>query len=125
MSFVIDLSGSYRWPVAVDVPEDGRHKTMKFDGEFKRLPQDRINELYAAMQARLVAMRAGESTADLIDDKEIAGEVLIGWSGILDGDGEEVRYSEAVKAKLLNVPLVAASIVTAWGESVRGAKRKN
>lgn len=125
MSFVIDLSGSYRWPVAVDVPEDGRHKTMKFDGEFKRLPQDRINELYAAMQARLVAMQAGESTADLIDDKEIATEVLIGWSGILDGDGEEVPYSEAVKVKLLNVPLVAASIVTAWGEAVRGAKRKN
>lgn len=125
MSFVLDLSDSYRWPVAVDVPEDGRHKTMRFDGEFKRLPQDRINELYAAMQARLVAMQAGESTADLIDDREIADEVLMGWAGIIGGDGEEVPYSEAVKAKLLNVPKVAASIVTAWGESLQGAKRKN
>lgn len=125
MSFVLDLSDSYRWSVAVDVPEDGRHKVMKFDGEFRRLAQDRINELYAAMQARLVAMQAGESTADLIDDRDIADEVLIGWAGILDGDGEEVPYSEAIKAKLLNVPKVAASIVTAWGESLQGAKRKN
>jgi hypothetical protein len=125
MSFTLDLSDSYRWPVAVDVPEDGRHKTMKFDGEFQRLPQDRINELYAAMQARLVAMQAGESTADLIDDREIADEVLIGWSGILDGDGDEVPYGQGVKTKLLNVPKVAASIVTAWGESLQGAKRKN
>lgn len=125
MAFTLDLSDSYRWQVAVDVPEDGRHKTMKFDGEFKRLPQDRINALYAAMQARLVAMQAGESTADLIDDREIAEEVLVGWSNILDNDGEEVSYSEAVKAKLLNVPKVAASIVTAWGDSLQGAKRKN
>lgn len=125
MAFVLDLSDSYRWPVAVDVPEDGRHKTMKFDGEFARLPQDRINALYSAMQARLVAMQAGESTADLIDDREIAEEVLVGWSNILDADGEEVPYSEAIKAKLLNVPKVAASIVTAWGDSLQGAKRKN
>lgn len=123
--FVIDLSDSYRWPVAVDVPEDGRHKVMKFDAEFQRLPQDRINEIHAAMQARLVAMQSGESTADLIDDTAIADEVLTGWSGIQDGEGEDVPYSEAIKARLLNVPAVAASIVIAWGESLRGAKRKN
>lgn len=123
--FVIDLSESYRWPVPVDVPEDGRHKTMKFDGEFKRLPQDRVNELYEAMRARLVAMQAGEPTDGLIDDREIADEVLIGWSGIKDAEGEEVPYSEGMKTKLMNVPRVAASVVTAWGESIQGAKRKN
>jgi hypothetical protein len=107
------------------VPEDGRHKIMKFDAEFQRLPQDRVNELYAAMQDRLVAMQAGESTADLIDDQTIADEVLVGWAGILDGQGDEIPYSQAIKTKLLNVQAVAAAVVTAWGESLRGAKRKN
>lgn len=121
----LDLSDSYRWPVAVDVPEDGRHKTMKFEGEFKRLPQDRVNELYALMHQRMVAMQAGQISADLIDDRSLADEVLVGWSGIVDRDGEEVPYSESLKLRLLNVPAAAAAIVTAWSESLKGAKRKN
>ena len=122
--FTLDLSGTYCWPVAVEVPEDGRHRKMSFNGEFQRLHQDRVNELYSAMQERLVAMQAGESSPDLIDDRAIADEVLCGWSGILDADGEEIAYSAAIKAKLLNVQSVAAAVVTAWGESLRGAKKK-
>ena len=125
MPFVLDLSDSYSWPVTVEVPEDGRHRTMKFDGEFARLDQDRINEIHAAMQARLVAMQSGEDDVELIDDQGIASEVLVGWAGILDGDGNEVVYSEAVKAKLLKVSAVAAAVVRAWGESLRSGKRKN
>jgi hypothetical protein len=124
MSFVLDLSGTYRWPVPFDVPEDGRHRKMSFDGEFKRLPQDRVNEIYAAMQERLVALQSGESSPDLIDDRKIADEVLCGWTGILDAEGEEISYSDAIKAKLLNTPAVAAAIVTAWHDSQRGGKKK-
>lgn len=125
MPFVLDLSDSYSWPVAVDVPEDGRHKTMKFDGEFRRLDQDRIDELHVATQAALAAMQAGEGDEGQITDQGIASEVLVGWSGILDASGGEVAYSEKAKTKLLKVPAVAAAVVTAWGESLRKGKRKN
>lgn len=123
--FTLDLSDSYRWPVSIDVPDNGRHKAMTFDGEFQRLPQDRINELHALMHQRMVAMQAGEISADLIDDRAIADEVLIGWSSIVDRDGEEVPYSDTLKLKLLQVPAAAAAIVNAWGESLRRAKTKN
>jgi hypothetical protein len=51
--------------------------------------------------------------------------VVIGWSGINDAKGEAVPYSEKAKADLLNVPLVAAAIVSSWLDSLSKGKRKN
>ena len=46
MGFKLDQSGTYKWPVTVEVPvDDGRHDKQKFDGEFKRITQSKIKEL--------------------------------------------------------------------------------
>jgi hypothetical protein len=114
MAFVLSQSESYTWPVAVEFPIDGgRFDKQTFDVQFKRLPQVRIREIWDAIQA-------GEMT-----DDDLCNEVVIGWSGVQDAKGEDVPFSEKAKADLLNVPLVASSIVTAWLDSLAKAKRKN
>lgn len=114
MAFVLAQTESYSWPVTVEFPIDGgRFEKQSFDAVFKRLPQQRIREIWDLIQA-----------GDLNDD-ELCGEVLMGWKGIQDAKGEEVRFSEKAKADLLNVPLVAAAVVTAWLESLAKGKRKN
>ena len=114
MAFVLSQSESYTWPVTVEFPVDGgRFDKQSFDAEFKRLPQARIREIWEQI-----------NTGDLGDD-ELCQEVLVGWAGIQDGKGGEIPYSEKAKGDLLNVPLVAASVVGAWLDSLSKGKRKN
>ena len=126
MAFVLTQSSSYLWPVSFDVPIDGgRHEKQTFDAELKRLPQSRIIEIQEAVQKRLSAIQRDDETDGMITDQEIAGEILIGWSGVNDADGTAIPFSEASKARLLDVPTVTAAIVTSYFTSLQGAKRKN
>lgn len=126
MAFVLKQSDTYSWPVSFDVPADGgRFIKQTFDAEFKRPTQARIVEIQEAVMKRLRAIQNDEDTDGLITDLEIADEILVGWSGIDDGEGAEVPYSEKAKEQVLNVPAVSASIVEAFFDSLKGAKRKN
>ena len=114
MGFKLDQSGTYKWPVTVEVPVvDGRHDKQKFDGEFKRITQSRIKELI-----ELVA------SGDL-SDVDVVKEVLVGWDGIEDDQGNELKFSQSKLKQLLEVPMAATAIGTAFFESYTGAKRKN
>lgn len=114
MAFVLSQSDSYSWPVAVEFPVDGgRFDRQTFDAQFKRLPQDRIRQIWDQIQA------------NELDDDGLCNEVLVGWTGVQDGKGSEVPYSEKARKDLLRVPLVAAAIVGAWLDSLSKARRKN
>ena len=125
MAFVLKQSSSYSWPVTIRMPADGgKREKQSFEAEFKRLPQSRIAEIQAQAQKLVKAAEAGEQL-DGISDVTVADEVLVGWSGILDEDGDEVPYTETNKDILLEVPLMAASLVQAYFASLTDEKRKN
>lgn len=112
--FVLSQSNSYKWPVSVEFPIDGgKHEKQTFDAEFKRLSQTQIENVRKQIE---------ESTTT---DRDLAKSVLIGWSGITDGNGGEVPFSDSASDQLLDIPLVAAAIVMAFIGSLSGAKRKN
>lgn len=114
MAFVLKQDDRFTWPISFDVPVDGgRHQRQTFDGEFIRLSQSRIRELSAALQDQETG------------DQDIAREVLVGWSGITDDDGEEVPFSKAALDRLLDIPMLATAIVTTYFKSLQGAKTKN
>lgn len=113
MAFVLKQSDNYSWPVTVEYPVDGgRFEKHTFDAQFKRLSQTRIEEIM------------NDAVSGDMKDVGVAGELLTGWAGVTDG-GEPIPYSEKAKAELLDMPLVAASIVKAWMESLAGARKKN
>jgi hypothetical protein len=119
MAFVLKQSDTYTWPVAFDVPVDGgRHERQTFDGEFKRLPQSKVGPMVAELQ-RL------EDLGDLDRITEIAGEVLVGWSGVNDDAGKEIPFSQKALEQLLEVPFLAVAVIKAYMDSLKGAKRKN
>ena len=114
MAFVLKQSDTYSWPVTFDLPIDGgRHQRQSFDGEFRRLSQSRIREMGQQIEA-------GETT-----DADLATEVLVGWSGITDDSGKDVPFSQTALQQLLDVPMLATAIITAYFSSLQGAKRKN
>lgn len=111
--FVLSKSASYSWPVAVSLPTaGGKFETHTFDVTFKRLTQARIKEFV-------------EKSEELGGDDSFCREVVVGWQGIVDEAGQQVPFSEMALAQLLDVPMVAKKIVTAYLESVSGAKIKN
>lgn len=126
MAFVLNQSQSYSWPVSIQLPADGgKREKSSFDALFKRLPQSRINEIQQLAQQRIKAAERGEELDNGVTDQSIAAEILVGWSGILDADGDDVPYSEAIKAQLLDVPMMAGALIEAYFTSLVELKRKN
>jgi hypothetical protein len=123
LSFVLKQSDSYSWPITLVLPVDGgRREKHTFDGEFRRLPQSRINEIIRLARA----MERGRiEEGEELQDQDAAREVLVGWSGVVDDDGKEIKFSDAALTQLLEIPTVAAQIVRAWFDSLEVAKRKN
>jgi hypothetical protein len=126
MAFVLSQSQSYSWPVVLRLPADGgKREKSTFDAVFKRLPQSRINEIQQLVQQRLKAAEHNEDLDNGVTDQSIADELLVGWAGVVDADGDEVLFTEAAKAQLLDVPMVAGALIGAYFESLVEQKRKN
>jgi len=126
MSFVLKQSNSYKWPVSFKLPVDGgKFEKQTFDAEFKRLPQARINEIQTDVQIRIKAAERNELVDNSITDISIANELIIGWEGVVDSDGDAVTFSETVKQQLLDIPTVASAIIVAYFDSLAGVKTKN
>jgi len=126
MAFVLKQSATYKWPVTFKLPTDGgKYEKQTFDAEFRRLPQSRINEIQSEVQARIRATENNQAVDSEISDISIAAEVLAGWAGIVDDDGDEIPFSEAGKAQLLEVPLMAGAVIEAYFDSLTGKKTKN
>ena len=114
MAFVLTQSETYTWPVSFEFPSDGgRFERQAFDAEFNRLPQSRIREIGELIDS-------GEVT-----DASVAAEVLVGWSGVNDSNGDPIPFSQKALEQMLDVPMLAAAIVLAYFNSLSGAKRKN
>lgn len=123
MAFVLKQKATYVWPVPLVIPVDGgRREKYTFDGEFRRLPQTRINEIIKLARA----MELGRVDDDeALDDKAAAAEILAGWAGVTDDDGKEIPFSEAALNQLLEIPTVAGQIIRAWFNSMELAKKGN
>lgn len=112
--FKIVQPTEYSWGITVEMPADGgRVEKQTFDGSFKRVSQTRLGEIQKSIEQN--EMR----------DIDLAREVLVGWKGVIDANGEEVPFSETARDQLLDIPMVAAAVVIAFMQSLTGAKRKN
>ena len=112
--FKIAQSSDYFWPVTYSFPGDnGRTEKATFDAKFKRISQSRIDELKA------------QFAADEFREIDLVKDVLVGWRGVTDADGQDIPFSISDRDRLLDVPMMAAQIGKAFLESLAGAQRKN
>ena len=139
MAFFLERTDSYFWPVTVTEAQDGgKHRKYTFEAEFKRVGQARREELGHQLLLQKERVRSGRLEEPgkggkmvpikLLTPREMADELLVGWRKIMDREGEggeEVPFSEALKAQLLEIENVAEAILDAWNESQPGAKVGN
>lgn len=118
--------GSYLWPVNVDVPIDGgRFDKFSFEARFRRVPQARAEELVLLAVKNAQALQLGRDPEADGNDRAVAAEVLTGWAGVLDDDGNEIAYTPSNVSALLDFPGAAGAIAQAWFESINGKRAKN
>ena len=119
-------NGFYLWPVSIEVPVDGgRFEKFTFDAKFRRIPQDRTEELMLLAVKNAQRLQTGQEPEENGTDRAVAEEILDGWAKVLDDEGEEVPYSSSALNELLVFPGAASAIVLAWYDSINGKKAKN
>ena len=123
--FILKKEATFTHPIVFYTPADGGTQNKEtFDAVFKIIPQSRINEIGIQAQKKQKELDQGIFDGEKISDYMIAEEVLVGWDGITDGD-KEVPYTAATKKQLLDIPLLANTLVTEYLTVVAQQKTKN
>ena len=126
MGFILDTGNTYLWPVKISMPSDGGQRVEQtFDARFKRLPQKRINQIQQQANGLMAASERGEDISNEISDQSIADEILDGWEGITDANGNDIPVTKTTKKQLLDVPMMASTLVETYFLSLVEEKRKN
>jgi len=123
MGFKLSSATSYEWKVAGKLANE----SYSFTAEFAFLDQERIDHLLVASAKRAALLKRGEDDPELegVNHRTIAAEVLVGWSGVTDDEGEPIDFTAASLDKFLRIQGVAKAVCDAWADSLEGAKRGN
>nr|BAR26612.1 unnamed protein product [uncultured Mediterranean phage uvMED]BAR26666.1 unnamed protein product [uncultured Mediterranean phage uvMED]BAR26736.1 unnamed protein product [uncultured Mediterranean phage uvMED]BAR26785.1 unnamed protein product [uncultured Mediterranean phage uvMED]BAR26808.1 unnamed protein product [uncultured Mediterranean phage uvMED] len=115
MAFILDdLDDTFEWQVKLLIPTKNKRRTETFNGIFKRISQERYNEI-----ARL-------QDEEAYSNEDVVREIMIGWTDMQDKEGNELPFTITRLNKLLDVFGVAGYILKAFGEAYTGGlKRKN
>jgi len=92
---------------------DGKTKKHSFKAKFNRYKQNELDDIIE------------KSKDKELNDQQLAEMVLVGWEGIQDEDGNDIEFNEDSRDVVLDVFPVRPSIISAFFESLQGAKRKN
>ena len=92
----------FDWPVTIRIPQDGQYQEQSFTARFRTLSRSRTQTL-----------------ADS-GDQAFLTEVLIGWHGITDIQGNPIPYDRQRCAQLIAIPYIATALIRAYFEALDG-----
>jgi len=108
--FKLEKKTTFRWPVVVNVPKDGGgFASYEFTGEFKLHDQSKMDTLLERFRQ---------------DDQDVLRELLIGWSGVQDSNGDELLVNDENRDTLIDVPYVRSEMLKEYFDAVSGNKVK-
>lgn len=114
MTFKLSLSKTFSWPVEFSFPAEsgGELETATFTATFLR-----VTNAESFQKIR-------DSAKD--DHVALASEVLQGWEGLVDEEGEEFPYSEENKKLLFEqFTAMAPALLATWESAMGEAAKKN
>lgn len=108
MAFRISRNPTYQTQIVVSMPgNNGKRETEKFMAEFKHVGTDRLDELRS------------------IPHREVLNEVLVGWSGMIDDNGDEVPFNEVNRKIVYDIPQALDALIKGFWTSIFGASKGN
>ncbi len=122
MAFVLAKNPTYLWPLRITLATDGGKRTVEnLELEFRRLPQSRIDEIVKKAKA---AERFRDDE-DEVSDQEICRELVAGWDGVTDDNGDTIPFGDKRFNEFLEIQTVPGQVIRGWFESLKDGKRKN
>ncbi len=119
--FAIAGNETFFVPVEVSIPDGTpKGKTHKFKVEFKRQTQTELKAIF-----RRVNKETLEGDEELLTDDQLLQDVMVGWDGVLDKNGNKVEFTPENMEALLDVYPVRPAVVGAFFASIKTAKTKN
>jgi hypothetical protein len=108
MSFKIALTPTYKVKVEVETPnEHGKFDKSHFMAEFKRGSTEELDELRK------------------MDQKEVVEQMLVGWTGLVDAEGNDVPFNPVNRQALFKIPQALRGLIDGFWGSIFKAKEKN
>jgi len=115
--FVLDEPATFEWPVRVPAPAAGRYQYAEFTAIFANLVGEEFDALVGSDPATGLPRRT---------DREVADQVLQGWSGLGGPAGTPLPYTPENKARLLGNQRARLAVVSTFLVAARGvAAEKN
>jgi hypothetical protein len=142
----LSSSNYYFYPVKGQArDDDGNNEPFSFTAKFKRIDAEKIEEIMKGQSRYASLIKAGLSTEEVCSEYfekgipvktvDIARHVWTGWKSngeVVDGDGEEIAYTEELRDEYLRRNGVPQAITQAWADSIdvatkepKGAASKN
>lgn len=136
-NFLDELSETYTWPVTLKLPANGgKVKEVKFYAEFRRLSEEREQEISADTNERIKKIinrakqdmeewhDAGDEDAMAQVNENLRDEVLESV-GEMDKSGNYTAADSDEAMRLLSLRGATHAILIAYGKSKAGEKAKN
>lgn len=99
----LNPSATFWQPVKVEMlNEDGKRVEYQFDAQFVR---------YSRSDFASIIDRVQNST---LSDDELAREILRGWRGVKDADGDELAFNEHNREALIDMWPVLPALIAAF-----------
>lgn len=136
-NFLDELSDTYTWPVTLKLPASGgKVKEIKFYAEFRRLSEEREQEIGKETNNRIRKIIASakqdfEESRDAEDDDAMAQvnenlrDEVLESVGEMDKSGNYTAADSAETERLLSLRGATHAILQAYGKSKAGEKAKN
>jgi len=98
--------------------DDGKHQKVDFKCKFKRIKQTEV-EKYQQKFSTTDLKKMFEAA------RECAKKVVVGWTDVMDEDGNQIDFNEENLNELLEIPALSIAVSTSYVNSLTEAKRKN
>ena len=120
MAFVLRKEPSFKYPVNIHEPENGRKIVRKVDFSFLTISPDEVADLL------LRSKEAQLSGEDSSFDRDLCVRVVKGWKSgdITDEQGAAIEFSDDMLLALIDIPYVRKAIVETYFEALNGGAKK-
>jgi hypothetical protein len=107
MMLKINRNPTFKTPVKVFVPVDNGQAEQTFTAEFRALTRSEMATVDAV-------------SAEGAD--EFLHRVVVGWEGVVDGDGDEFAFSPQNLETMIDIPFVRQALCAAYFSATSGVK---
>ena len=109
----LQTTPTFKWPIRAKVPVDGgKYEESTFDLVFKRLSRSEFETWLQRVDRGEINPAAG------------LAEIIVGWDGVVDSDGQEVPFSQDKLREVLEVVPFPAIIMLHLQDAMAGAARR-